>query len=313
VDPHIAPEQSRLAWGADHVIRMLEEGAATGAPLFVRWDPSEPHLPNVVPEPYASLYDPADIPPWPNFADPLEGKPYIQAQMRRTWGTDGWTWDDWAPLVARYFGEVSLLDAQVGRILNVLDRLGLTENTLVVYSADHGDMTGSHGMLDKHYIFYEEAARVPLIARGPGVAAGAVCDAFVTHGLDLAATFCAAAGVPAPDTFQGESLLPLLAAPDGAEDRREDIYAQYFGSQFGLYSQRMLRDARWKYVFNATAEDELYDLASDPAELTNRITDPACAADLSRLRRRLIAWMEQAGDPLLNQWTRPLLEGARAK
>lgn len=309
LDPGVTPDETRLGWGASQVIARLEACAARGGLFFLRWDTAEPHLPNVVPEPYYSLYPPEMIPPWPSFPDPLAGKPYIQAQQRRTWRLDGWTWADWQPIVSRCLGEISLLDAQVGRVLAALDRLGLAENTLVVYSSDHGDLCGGHGMIDKHYVLYDDVVRVPLLARWPGVIApGTRCDSFVSSGPDLAATFCDAAGVAIPETFQGASLLPLLAGGAG----RADIFAMYHGGQFGLYSQRMVRDARWKYVWNATAEDELYDLVADPGEVHNRAADPHCAGELKRLRARLVEWMEQTGDRLLNEWTRAqLLEGLK--
>ena len=213
VDAEITPDQSRLAWGASELIRLLEKASTGDRPFFLRWDTDEPHLPNVVPEPYASMYDPASIAPWPSFGDPLEGKPYIQRQQLRSWGIEGWTWEQWAPIVARYLGEVSLIDAQIGRILDALDALGLAENTLVVYTPDHGDLCGGHGMADKHYVMYDDIARVPLILRWPGVIpAGQVCDAFVSSGIDLATTFCDAAGLTPPATFVGQSLLPLARA-----------------------------------------------------------------------------------------------------
>ncbi len=313
-DPYIGPEQSKLAWGADHIIRVLTSRAAEaaqGRPFFVRWDPSEPHLPNIVPDPYCSMYPPGSIPPWNSFPDPLKGKPYIQAQQRRTWKLDGWTWDQWAPVVSRYLGEVSLLDRQVGRILDALDSLGLAENTLVIYTTDHGDMCGGHGMIDKHFIMYDDVVRVPLIVRWPGrVKPGTCCHAFVAHAVDLASTFCEAALVSIPDTFRGQSLVPLL---EGASDNgRPDIFSTYHGNQFGLYSQRMVRDRRWKYVWNATAEDELYDLQSDPGEIINRAAAPLCRPELSRLRGRLLAWMEATKDKLLNPWLRAqILEGLK--
>jgi len=310
-DPHIGPEDSKLAWGADHTIQMLEERAEDPRPFFIRWDPSEPHLPNVLCEPYFSMYPPSEIPPWPSFPDPLDGKPYIQAQQRRTWKIDHWTWDDWAPIVSRYLGELTLLDAQLGRILEALERFGFAENTLVIYTTDHGDLCGGHGMIDKLYIMYDDVVRVPLIARWPGrIAPGSKCNAFVSSSIDLAATFCDVTGVAIPDTFQGQSLLPL---PAGRHDNgRTDIFSMFFGNQFGLYSQRMVRDRRWKYVWNLTAEDELYDLETDPAELHNRATDPAARDELARLRRRTVAWLEATKDPILNEWTRPqLLEGLK--
>ncbi len=303
LDPDVPPAATRLAWGADQTLELLESLAHQDEPFFIRWDPSEPHLPNVVPEPYASLYPPEAIAPWPSFPDPLVGKPYIQAQMRRTWGVADWTWDQWAPIVGRYLGEIALLDAQIGRLLAALDRLGLADNTLVVYSADHGDMCGGHGMVDKHFIMYDDVVRVPLLARWPArIAPRGACDAFVSNAIDLAATFCDVAGAPVPDTFQGQSLSPIF---DGAPGNgREDIFCVYHGNQFGLYSQRMVRDRRWKYVWNATAEDELYDLNADPGEIRNLVSEVGCRAQRERLQERLVAWMEQTGDRLLNSGTR---------
>ncbi len=294
-DVGVAPLQSRLAWGADRVVELIE---GSQRPFFIRWDPSEPHLPNVVPEPYASMYPPESIEPWPSFGDLLKGKPYAQAQQRRAWNVESWTWNDWAPVVGRYLGDISLLDAQVGRLLDALDRQGQAENTMVVYTTDHGDMCGSHGMWDKHFVMYDDVVRVPLIMRWPGhIQPGTTCDAFVSHAIDLAFTFCAATGVDPPDAFAGADLLGLLNGA-GSWPERPDILSAYHGNQFGLYSQRMARDRHWKYVWNLTAEDELYDLDDDPAEITNRALDPTCAGELRHLRQRLLSWLNETGDPL---------------
>jgi arylsulfatase A-like enzyme len=112
--------------------------------------------------------------------------------------------------------------------------------------------------------------------------------------MDCSATFCEAAGAALPAGCAGRSVLPLC---DGAAGRA-DIFAQLAGNQLGSYSQRMVRDQRWKYVWNVSDMDELYDCAADPGETRNRIDDPACADDLARLRRRLWAWMDEVGDPL---------------
>ncbi len=109
-----------------------------------------------------------------------------------------WTWDDWAPIVSRYLAEITLLDHQFGRILDEVDRLGLAENTLVIYSADHGDLCGGHGLIDKHFVMYEELVRVPLMVRWPEkVARRHQCDAFISAALDIATTICVAAGASA--------------------------------------------------------------------------------------------------------------------
>ena len=301
-DAAIEPHQSRLAWGADHAIRMLEDYAAQGEPWLVRWDPSEPHLPNRVPLPFASLYDPDELAPWPSFFDELKDKPYIQAQMRRTWGVEGWSWAQWAPIVARYLGEISLLDAQIGRVLRALDESGTRENTLVIYSTDHGDFCGGHGLVDKHCAMYDDILRVPLIIRWPDrLPAGETCESFVCNALDVAATLCRVAEVEVPPTFGGRDLVALAMGADAQP--RADIYAVYYGCQFGGYSSRMVRDAQWKYVWNATAQDELYDIENDAGELVNLAANPGYAGELARLRARLLAWMRASEDTLFNGWT----------
>jgi arylsulfatase A-like enzyme len=299
-DPYITPEQTSLAWGASQTIELLQKAAAGDRPFFLRWDPSEPHLPNVLPEPYASLYPPATIPPWPSYPDPLHNKPYIQQKQRQSWGISHWTWEEWAPIVGRYLGEITLLDHQLGRILSELDRLGLAENTLVIYTADHGDLCGGHGLIDKHFVMYEELVHVPMLVRWPArLPAGTTCDAFVSSALDIAYTICSAAGIPTPDTFGGLNLINELTQPT-----RTDIFSSYYGNQFGLYSQRMVRDHRWKYVWNATAEDELYDLVNDPGEIINVAFKPQHQAALREMRAKLLRWMEETQDRVLNGWTR---------
>jgi arylsulfatase A-like enzyme len=310
VDPHITPRQSRLGYAADHVIGMLKRRAEDDAPFCVVWSPPAPHMPSRPPREYAEMYPPDAIPKWPGFDDPLEGKPCAQAQQRHDWGVADWQWsEDWAPSIARYFAVVSLLDAQVGRVLDAVDRFGLADSTLVVYTADHGDTVGEHRMVDQHFILYDCVVRVPLIARLPGtIQPGTVCDEFVCNALDLSPTFLDLAGIPVPGTFRGESLLPVLRGEKGVG--RKDVFSMYFGNQFGLYSMRMVRDGRWKYIWNATAEDELYDLKADPGEVRNLAGAAENADELARLRRRLVAWMEETSDLLCNQWTRKsLLEG----
>lgn len=300
-DP-VPQEETRLAWGADQVIKAIRENKDTPDAFSINWHTVEPHQPCCPPEPYASMYNPADIQPWPGFGDTFNDKPEIQQQMLRTWGVEGWTWKQWAPVVARYFGIITQLDHEIGRVLDLLKAEGLEENTLVVYTSDHGDMCGSHGMVDKHMVMYDDILRVPLMMRWPAVLpAGAIRDDFVSNAVDLPSTFCAAAGAEIPATFKGKSLLE----PSG----RKDIFAAYSGNQFGGYSARTVRDCRWKYIWNATAQDELYDFENDPGELCNLAADPQFANELSRLRNRLVVWMDSVNDPLSNPFTRQQLLG----
>lgn len=307
VDVHASPEQTFIGWCAARTSEMIERAVGRGEPFCVRWDPPEPHLPCMPPEPFASMYDPRDVPPWPSFGDPLKDKPYIQRQQLRTWKVQGWTWKDWQRTVALYLGVISHIDQQIGRVLDVLDRLGVADNTLVLYSADHGDLCGGHGMMDKHFVMYDDVMRVPMIARWPGeLNGGAVCDEFVTNEMDMAATLCGAAGVPVPATFVGTDLCNVATG----RVRRDAVYGQWTGAQLGLFTQRMVRDRQWKYIWNATDVDELYDLHADAGELRNRAADPACAEVLASMRRRLVNWMDEVRDPAGSDWVRVvLLEG----
>jgi arylsulfatase A-like enzyme len=302
IDPHITPEQSPLAWQTDEKLRLLDDFAATykatGKPFLLRWDPVEPHLPNIIPAALAELYPPETIPPWPGFPDALTNKPPAQKRTRQRWGTDEWTWADWQPIVSRYLATVTLLDTQIGRLLDALERHGILDETLVVYSCDHGDMCGGHGMMDKHLVMYDDILRVPLLMRWPGkVAPGSVCESFVSNELDIAKTFLTAAGIASPSSFVGRD---LIAEANGTAETppRRDIFSQYMGTHQTLYSLRMLRDMRYKYVFHPAAFDELYDLETDPGELTNLADDSAHAEVLQRMRARLGEWMKEINDPL---------------
>lgn len=288
---------SRTHWLAEQACDVVRELAGGDRPWHVRVDFLEPHLPCRPVREFADRYPPESVPPWGGFADEFVNKPYIQRQQLVTWGVDQWTWHDWAPVVARYFGIISQLDDAVGRVLAALEESGAADDTIVVYTADHGDMCGSHRMMDKHYVMYDDVVRVPLLLRWPGVVEpGTVREDLVSNALDLPPTLVDAAGAKPSPAFVGR---PLLTS---AEDRHE-VVATYNGQQFGLFTQRMLRTRHWKYVWNATDVDELYDLHADPHELVNRIADPPPGARLPELRRRLHDILVADGDRIVdNPW-----------
>jgi arylsulfatase A-like enzyme len=164
-------------------------------------------------------------------------------------------------------------------------------------------------MFDKHCVMYEEVVRVPLVVRWPGVTPpGKQCDAFTSHFLDLPATFLEMAEGGIPDGYEGESLLTLLQGGVDDSPYRDRLLSAYHGGQFGLYSQRMLRERDWKYVWNPTDKDELYDLERDPGELTNLVDAPAHAERLGRMRRRLYEEFKALRDPLMKtHWVEHML------
>jgi arylsulfatase A-like enzyme len=289
------PEQGPLGWASDQAIRVIEQQLEESDRLFLHWHFVEPHFVCHPPEPFASMYDPKALAPWASFADQLVNKPAIQRRIRDRHPAAKAPWEAWAPAVAIYLGTISYVDWAVGRVLDALDRLGIADDTLVVYTADHGDLMAGHKMFDKHHVMYDETTQVPMMLRWPRrVKPGTVVDSFVSNAIDCSATFCEAAGARIPANCAGKSLLPLLDGQPG----RGDIFSQLAGNQHGSYTQRMIRDARWKYVWNVSDMDELYDVVADPGEVQNRIDDPACAAELARLRRRLGQWMEEVKDPI---------------
>lgn len=289
-------EHSKTHFLAGNAARFIEEFAKSDAPWHIRVDYTDPHLPCEPSEPFASMYNPADIPPWPGVGDTFEGKPYIQKQQLYSWGIEDMTWADWQPAVARYYAMVSQIDDSIGLMLAALERTGQLENTVILYTADHGDMCGSHGMLDKHYVLFDDVVRVPMIWAGPNIVPGRLENKFVSCGLDLPATINDLLGISAPQG-QGASMAPLLAGQD--VPWRTEITASSNGQQFGFFNQRMIRDQRYKYIWNLTDVDEFYDLLHDPGEKQNLIYAPEHKERVASMRRKLLATLREQKDLLV--------------
>lgn len=290
-------EASAPAFLLRQALAELERLAADATPFFLTLSFVGPHWPHVLPEPYWSMYDPADVRPWPSFADDLGSKPGGHRKARMNHGIESWQWEDWAPVVATYLGSVSMHDELIGRFLGRIGDAGLADDTLVVVTADHGDMTGSHGLFNKGPVMYDDLYRVPLLARLPASdVAGSVVSDFASP-MDLMPTFLAAAGEQPLPGLDGIDLGPALR---GEPDRpaREAFMGEFEGNEFGLYSQRMLRTEGWKYVYNAHDIDELYDMDADPWEMENLAASAAHAGVRRELAARLWELMHASRDPL---------------
>lgn len=292
-DP-VPVEATRAYYIAERTIERLE---SLETPFFHRTDFLGPHHPYVVPEPYASMYDPERISPPESYRETFDGKPRVHEQYLDYRGVRGFDWETWSEAIAKYWGFLSLIDDQIGRILDAVEEV---ENLCTVHASDHGDFTGGHRQFNKGPLMYEDTYRIPLQIRWPDeIEAGSVCREFVSlH--DLMPTFLDLGGVEIPDV-DGRSIRPLLEGrvPD---DWPDSHFAQYHGDEFGLYSQRMLRTQRFKYVHNAPDRNELYDLAEDPHELGNLIDHPGYADVRADLETRLVERMRATGDPIA-PWT----------
>jgi arylsulfatase A-like enzyme len=257
---------------------------AAEAPLALFVGFGGPHDPWDAPGSYATMYDPRAVPPPIPPAEPGPWVPPAAVARQRTGRLESMAEADARRLRANYYGKISLIDHWVGRILDAVERRGWTENTLVVFLADHGEMAGDHARLHK-LVFYESSVRIPLIVSWPGhTAAGAVADG-LAESIDLAPTILEAAGAPPAGRALGRSLWPLLRDP--AARVREDVLSEVTSLQEDCTF--MLRTSRYKY---AAGEDGagylLHDLAEDPEEHVNLIGHPDRRSLEAEMRDRLL-------------------------
>jgi arylsulfatase A-like enzyme len=284
----------------------LKDGPFT---LTISLDP--PHPPMIVPEPYYSMYPPQSIPSPASLSDPRTNSPYPDkpgegALYRR-------------PLLIKqmtsiYYGMVTEVDDWIGKIFQRLDELGLSNNTLVVFTSDHGEMLGDHGMHGK-FVFYEGSVHVPLLLRLPGVIPpNTVIKAPSSH-LDLFPTildYCGKSGLES----EGGSLRPLI---EGRENGAERIAVSEWPSI--KVPGFMVCDGRWKLLYgraeNASSLDALYDLQTDPGEMVNLIggnpEKEQYQAEAMRMKSLLVAWLKRVKSPHLDTvLARPLLADIRS-
>lgn len=237
----------------------------------------------------------------------------FRSRCRLNWGTENMTWEECRETVKMYYGIISQVDDAIGRVLSFMERENLMENTIIIFTADHGDFCGDRKMMDKHYIMYDEVTRVPLLIRYPGEKKQApVCDAMVTNMLDLVPTILELAEISTEEALDGISLVPCLWG-EKQEKEREYVLVTYNGQQFGLFSQRMICNHMYKYVWNPADVDELYDLVKDPHELKNYVYDPDYKEVLKQMRLDLAEELVAVDDCLYkSRWLKKqLLEGIK--
>ena len=259
------------------------------------------------------------------YADamPLPGKPPPPANeehpflrwWRRSTGIEMMNDTEARRARAAYAGLVFRTDLMIGQILQALTANDLDDNTLIVYTSDHGDMQGEHGLFWKH-VFYEESARVPLIVSWPGRIPARQRSQRVVSALDVTASLLDALNAPALPNSAGRSFLPQI---DGRADRAswEDVaFSEYCTDTFcppeGAF-HRMIRREEWKCIYYHGQPSQLFNLREDPDELVDRSADPGCRSILRELRSELLRewdpeWvrrkMEQkrADEPILQAW-----------
>ena len=284
VETSMPPEHHQTTWCANRAIDFIEENESFDEPWLFSVNPFDPHHPFDPPESYLQRYlDRLDEIPLPDYEPgELDDKPPFQRQDHEGAynQADNYPFaemddEDHRLLRAAYWAMVDLIDDQVGRLLDALDRTGQREETLVVFTSDHGELLGDHGIYLKGPYFYEPAIRVPLIASWPGtVNEGVRSDALVEL-TDLAPTLLEATGETPPVGMQGRSMWPLLTGETDPDDHRSSVYCEYYDAMPWhddpiAPRATMLRTDRYKLVrMHGLGTGELYDLQDDPAETTN--------------------------------------------
>jgi arylsulfatase A-like enzyme len=289
--------------GLSHTAFTAKEGLAAldrlkGGPFTLTISLDPPHPPMMVSEPYYSLYPPENIPVPASINDPRTNSPY-----RPKKGEVGGAYcnpTNIRQMTSIYYGMVAEVDEWAGKIFQRLNELGLADNTLVIFTSDHGEMLGDHGMHSKN-IFYEGAVHVPLLLRLPGVIPpGKVVQTPSSH-LDLFPTILDYCGQPG-HASEGDSLRPFI---EGKESGAGRVVVSEWNSK--AVPGFMIFDGRWKFMCGRAADapslDALYDLKSDPQELNNLIGQnpdrEKHRADATRMKGLLVEWLTRVKSPHL--------------
>ncbi|MBL8174781.1 MAG: sulfatase-like hydrolase/transferase [Bryobacterales bacterium] len=252
---------------------------------------TSPHDPRMAPKQFADLYSPEKVSLPKNFLPEhgfdngeLKVRDELLAPHPRTPAAV-------KEHLAAYYAMVSEVDHQIGRILDALERSPHAANTYVVFAGDNGLAVGQHGLFGKQSV-YDHSVHVPLIVKGPGIAANRRCDAFV-YLFDIAPTIYEWAGIAKPATVDGESLAPMLKNP--RKQSRESMFYAY------RHFQRAVRTRDWKlirYTVNGKETIQLFHMAKDPGETTDLAGRPEYSEQKEKLLAELKRWQQTTGDPL---------------
>ncbi|NHA67261.1 sulfatase-like hydrolase/transferase [Phycicoccus flavus] len=298
-------------WVGNETVDFLTRSRRTDRPFFFVANFFDPHHGFGAPVEYVERYHAESLSRPTTYDGELDSKPDIQAEAsKRSYaghakGFLEYSDEEVQDVRAAYYAMVTLVDDEVGRILDTLEGQGLAENTIVVFTSDHGEMLGDHQLMLKGPFMYDCAVRVPLLVRWPGVTEAGRRVEELVQWVDLGPTFLDAAGVDVPVGYQGRSLRPLLAGEDDAgwRDWALCTYRDSGHAYDPAVHVTMLRHGTLKYVVHhgdpataRTRDGELYDLATDPDELTNLWHDPEHAGDRLRLGELLLDVLVGAED-----------------
>jgi len=291
--PEQAPGRYTTDWLADKTIEFLRR--PRGAPFFWMVSMPDPHTPFNVRQPYAAMYDPADMPipatfhqeHLPSWAERVRQSALDEARQANT---------DPEDLLRRrkaaYCGEVKCIDDNVGRILSSLDEMGVLDDTVVVFSTDHGEYMGEHGLYYKNHV-YETAYRIPLLIRWPAaIPAGTVVDRFVTT-VDFQQTVLGLLGMAGSGREQGHDASPLLRRRQA--DWTDEAFLHHDQFDFaGIFTPQ------YELGLSRCGEHVLFDRVADPEQVSNLIDDPSHRAMAVELAERVVEHNRRLASPAMS-------------
>ncbi len=289
---HEGPVESTIEYFVAHEAnRLIDEAIEQDKPFLIWANFWGPHSPSIVPEPYYSMYDPKDIKEHPSYKENFEDKPYGYYLTEKMWGLGDYGWDGFADISAKYYGHCTMIDDMVGLIVDKLKKLGIYEDTIIIYSADHGDCLGAHKLIEKGAFTFDEIYRIPMIVKGLGNKDN---DSFV-YLQEIMPTLLDIAGIKPPKPVDGESLLPLMYGTEKSNNRTE-VFGE-FHNHFYVSRQRMVRDNKYQFTFNENEKGELYDFINDPYQLTNLCYDEKYADIKKEYIEKLSRHLKESNDP----------------
>jgi arylsulfatase A-like enzyme len=300
---------------ANHTMEMMDQFSEKQEPFFITHNFWGPHEPYFVPQKYYDLYKDVEIPAWENYDWESEDP---GAPWRSKVNPGGQTpWAVWEEVLRHYYAFATLIDEQIGRMIAHLESKGLMENTIIIFTSDHGETIGSHGGLtDKGFHHFEETNHIPLIFNLPedylsetGRKPGARVDTVVSH-LDLFPTFLELGGSRLQEgeipRLDGVSLLPLLKGDKSSHPN--EAFTQFYGVNQLMTTMFTLRKGPLKFGWNACGRDELYDLDRDPHEMTNLLDHPDYRERLGGLKRRMYDWLKETHNPVRDYWDKKVIQ-----
>lgn len=310
----------------DEYIKNIEELYKKDVPFFARLSIMDPHTPYFPSEPYASMYDPKILPLPDSLREDLSDKPVLHRYFRASRGFEELEEADYRKSMSAYYGLVSHVDERIGKAVDKIKKLGDYDDSLIIFTADHGSMMGEHGFIEKWGHMYEPVMRTPLIIKFPkNQYAGKYLDSFV-ESIDIMPTILDILGITIPNSVQGKSLLPYIK--EETKQHKREIYAQYYCGSLQNKPALMVRDQKWKYTYYPEGNcietrllnddplkmsgffdkddvyGELYDLEADPEERSNLFVNPKYKKVVEEYQRKIDKHIESLGE-IVNTDTTP--------